>query len=44
MFQNKKGYILKCKKKKKKHLEVKCLVGKNKRVNTDTRTVLAAGL
>lgn len=41
MFQNKKGYILKC---KKKHLEVKCLVGKNKRVNTDTRTVLAAGL
>lgn len=42
MFQNKKGYISKCK--KKKHLEVKCLVGKNKRVNTDTRTVLAAGL
>lgn len=37
MFQNKKGYIFK--RKKPIHLEVKCLVGKSKRVNTGTRTV-----
>lgn len=36
MFQNKKGYISNV---KNKHLEVKCLVGNSKRVNTGTRTV-----